>query len=214
MAISTFASAVILFVLYPETQYTKRAAIDPARRRTLLDNWRFWSVSGGGPHKVSRFVPTSVPKPQKHTESPRISFRSALVYPFPYILHPVVIAVTIWASLNLMTSQYILVSNCVSLGNPKWWVAEINTSALDCCHLLLPTNLLVRPYPVRAHQSWPISRSPRGHLSLRLSLRSVGDTVDPTGGPVGTGGPSREASGADGPASHLWRHGSHPLRSL
>ncbi|OAP53744.1 hypothetical protein AYL99_12082 [Fonsecaea erecta] len=88
MGIATLTSTCILFLFYPETQYTRDHPSSTEKRR-LLDNLRFWSVSGGG-------------RPKVH------SFWSAFLYPFPYILHPVVFIPTIWAALGLMSSQFLL----------------------------------------------------------------------------------------------------------
>jgi hypothetical protein len=55
MGIATLASACILFLFYPETQYT-RDTLGSSRKRTMIDNLRFWRVSGGGRPKVHRYV--------------------------------------------------------------------------------------------------------------------------------------------------------------
>lgn len=55
MGISTLASAFILVLCYPETQYT-RETLASIRERSVIDSLRFWRVSGGGRPKVHRYV--------------------------------------------------------------------------------------------------------------------------------------------------------------
>lgn len=53
MGILTLGCAILLLAFFPETQYTRSTVIDTGRR-SLVDNLRFWGVSGGGRPKVHR----------------------------------------------------------------------------------------------------------------------------------------------------------------
>lgn len=58
MAILTFAAAIGLIVMLPETQYTRKTGQAPTKRQ-WIDDYRFWPVSGGGPPKQHRHVLTN-----------------------------------------------------------------------------------------------------------------------------------------------------------
>ena len=90
MAFITFGTSALIFVLFPETQYTNSTVVN-RHRRSLLDNFRFWRVSGGGKAKVH-------------------SFAVAFAFPFRYLVHPVVILCTSFFSLYLVATNYLLVS--------------------------------------------------------------------------------------------------------
>ena len=53
IVIMSLASGVLLFLFFPETQYTRSTTADK-NKRTMYDRVRFWVVSGGGTPKVGR----------------------------------------------------------------------------------------------------------------------------------------------------------------
>lgn len=79
----TLGTAVLLLVFYPETQYTRSTTVNKDQR-TLMDNFRFWRVSGGGKPKVHRYA-----SPQKSNAHGKFmltnlfQFRDGLSLPFP-----------------------------------------------------------------------------------------------------------------------------------
>lgn len=108
MAILTLSTFVLLLFCFPETQYT-RSTKDNRNRRDFTDNFRFWRVSGGGKPKVHRYryannIHSTIRK------LIRSSFVAAFVFPFRYIVHPVVLMSTAFFSLYLVTTNYLLVS--------------------------------------------------------------------------------------------------------
>jgi predicted MFS family arabinose efflux permease len=55
MGFLTLGTAFMLLLFFPETQYTKSTVVN-RHKRTMMDNFRFWRVSGGGTPKVHRQV--------------------------------------------------------------------------------------------------------------------------------------------------------------
>lgn len=53
-AILCFVSCLLMFLFFPETQYTRASVGGHKRKRSLLDNLKFSAVSGGGRRKVQR----------------------------------------------------------------------------------------------------------------------------------------------------------------
>ncbi|MCJ1301128.1 hypothetical protein MMC08_003927 [Hypocenomyce scalaris] len=94
MGILALGTCVLLLFLFPETQYTRSTVVN-RHHRSVMDNFRFWRVSGGG-------------KPKVH------SFPAAFVYPFRYMVHPVVILCTSFFSLYLVTTNYLLTTQSLS----------------------------------------------------------------------------------------------------
>ena len=56
MTILTLSTCLLLFLFFPETQYTRKSAQDHDRKRRLVDNLRFTNVSGGGEPKVNKYA--------------------------------------------------------------------------------------------------------------------------------------------------------------
>ncbi|KAK0758173.1 hypothetical protein N5P37_009474 [Trichoderma harzianum] len=88
----SLGSCGLLFLFFPETQYTRQSGNLHHRQPKLVDNFRFWAVSGGGRSKVD-------------------SLWKSFCYPFKYLPHPAVIAMTIHFSIMLMATNYMLTSN-------------------------------------------------------------------------------------------------------
>jgi MFS family permease len=53
-AFISLGSFVLIFLFFPETQYTRESNQSHTHERTFLDNFRVWSVSGGGRSKVEK----------------------------------------------------------------------------------------------------------------------------------------------------------------
>jgi MFS family permease len=112
-AILTLSTCALIAILLPETQYTRRSANAHHRKRRLVDNFRFWPVSGGGEKKVEKYAHLLLSR--LHRFSSQTDFIASLwrafIYPFRYILHPAVIIMTIHFSVLLLTANYMLTSN-------------------------------------------------------------------------------------------------------
>lgn len=54
VAILAFGACLLVFVFFPETQYTRASTEKHQREATWADNFRVWPVSGGGRAKVDR----------------------------------------------------------------------------------------------------------------------------------------------------------------
>jgi hypothetical protein len=67
MAIVSSGVAVLMFFLFPETQFTKHETV-MSSKRTWVDEFRFWPVSGGGAPKVHRYVTGLVYSNRCHTD--------------------------------------------------------------------------------------------------------------------------------------------------
>ncbi|RFU27153.1 hypothetical protein B7463_g9177, partial [Scytalidium lignicola] len=93
-SIISLALAVVLFLCYPETQYNKSREGRVIKRR-MIDNFRFWPVSGGGKPKVQSFI-------------------TAFIYPFNYLPHPIVIVNTIYFSLCLVVNAFLLTIQAIT----------------------------------------------------------------------------------------------------
>lgn len=106
----TLATSILLLGLFPETQYTKSTTVNKHERK-FTDNFRFWCVSGGGNPKVHRFAWPSNTVNRNVGGLTFLSFTTAFLYPFRYIVHPVVIINTTFFSLYLVTTNYLLVSD-------------------------------------------------------------------------------------------------------
>jgi MFS family permease len=59
VAILSISTSVLLFLVFPETQYTRDSENLHHRQRNFLDSFRFWPVSGGGRRKVDRYAVAS-----------------------------------------------------------------------------------------------------------------------------------------------------------
>lgn len=114
MAILSFSLASIIFCLFPETQYT--ADISHAvKKRSLAQEIKFTSVSGGGRVKVHRYHSGFPIKIFVSLLIFMTSFLVAFLYPFRYLRHPIVVMVTIYFSLYLLVNSYLLVRFTISL---------------------------------------------------------------------------------------------------
>jgi hypothetical protein len=108
MGFLTLGTALMPLLFFPETQYTKSTVVN-RHKRTMIDNFRFWRVSGGDAPKVRRQAQKT--KLTHETASlTRRNFLTALLYPFHYIAHPVVFINTTFFSLYLVTTNYLFVS--------------------------------------------------------------------------------------------------------
>ena len=93
MTILCFVGALLAFFFIPETTYARQAAQEHRqRKRTIIDHFRFWPTSGGGPPKSKHF------------------FRE-LIRPFKYMAHPLVVIAIFYFSVYLMCTAYLLTSN-------------------------------------------------------------------------------------------------------
>jgi MFS family permease len=54
IAFLSLGSCLLLFLFFPETQYTRQSGNLHHRQPKLIDNFRFWAVSGGGRSKVDK----------------------------------------------------------------------------------------------------------------------------------------------------------------
>jgi MFS family permease len=54
VAFLSLGACLLLFLFFPETQYTRQSGNLHHRQPKLIDNFRFWAVSGGGRSKVDR----------------------------------------------------------------------------------------------------------------------------------------------------------------
>jgi hypothetical protein len=55
VAILSLSTSLLLFLFFPETQYTRESDNLHRRERKLVDELRFWAVSGGGKKKVDKY---------------------------------------------------------------------------------------------------------------------------------------------------------------
>ncbi len=115
MAIVTFATALGRAVMFPETQYTRNEeVVEP--RRTWVDKYRFWAVSGGGKPKDHRCVQdVDVDVKDRRDADEETSLKHGFMVILPYFSHPVVHLNMAFISLVLVVNTYVLVSPCCVL---------------------------------------------------------------------------------------------------